>query len=182
MFTQPSSTAGQGRAKSRGMTLVELMVGLSLGTAVLGSMLPTGVTVTNSMVAIGNYCDLNRASCHTLDTMSRDLRNTAIVTAISDRSITVSNVLTSDVISYSWDGSNQVTRAFNNTKTVMLTQCDYLKFSNFQRNPTNNFQFLPASSPTTTKLVSVSWRCSRQILGAKVNTESVQTAQICIRN
>jgi hypothetical protein len=41
---------------------------------------------------------------------------------------------------------------------------------------------LTASTPSQVKLISVSWRCSRTILGAKVNTESVQTAQICIRN
>jgi hypothetical protein len=145
-------------------------------------VLPTSVSVSNSLVAIGNYCDLNRASCNALDTMSRDLRNTATVTSINNSQVTVSNILTADMISYSWDGSNKLTRTFNGVSTVLLQQCDYLKFSNFQRNPTNNFQFLAASSPETTKLISVSWRCSRKILGAKINTESVQTAQICIRN
>jgi len=28
----------------------------------------------------------------------------------------------------------------------------------------------------------VSWKCSRTILGAKINTESVQTAKIVLRN
>jgi hypothetical protein len=32
------------------------------------------------------------------------------------------------------------------------------------------------------KLVDVSWLCSRKILGRKVNTESVQTAKIVMRN
>jgi len=173
---------GKRSQSRRGWTLLELMVGISLGTVVLGSMLPTGAVVNSSMVAIGNYCDLNQASCNTLDAMSRDLRNTATVTSISSRQVTVSNLLTSAVITYSWDGSNKFTRTINGATTVMLTQCDYLNFSNYQRNPTNNFQFLPASSPADTKLISVSWRCSRKILGAKLNTESVQTAQICIRN
>jgi hypothetical protein len=183
MFTKNSNFARCCRAKARrGWSMIEMMVGLGLGTAVVGSVLPTGVTVTNSMVAIENYCDLNRASCNTLDNMSRDLRNTAKVTSICDNRVTVSNVLTADVVTYAWDGSNNVVRIFNGVGKVVLSQCDYLKFSSFQRNPTNNFQFLPASSPETTKLISVSWRCSRQILGAKINTESVQTAQICIRN
>lgn len=183
MFKQFATSKSRARKSGRrGWTLVETMVSLAFGTAVMGSMLPTGVTVTNSMAAIGNYCDLNRKSCNALDMLSRDLRNTATVIGISDRQVTVSNVITSDVISYSWDGSDAVTRNFNGESRVMLTGCDYLKFSSFQRNPTNNFQFLPASSPATTKLISVSWRCSRKIIGAKINTESVQTAQICIRN
>ena len=32
-------------------------------------------------------------------------------------------------------------------------------------NPTNNFQFVPAQTDSQTKLISVSWRCSRKILG-----------------
>jgi hypothetical protein len=114
--------------------------------------------------------------------MSADLRNTATVTAFSTTQITVSNELTGDVISYAWDGTNQLTRTYNQLNTVMLTHCDYLCFSNYQRNPLANFQFVPATTPADTKLVSVSWRCSRQILGAKINTESIQTARICIRN
>ena len=39
-----------------------------------------------------------------------------------------------------------------------------------------------SNNPAICKLVSVSWRCSRTILGQKVNTESVQTAKIVIRN
>ena len=114
--------------------------------------------------------------------MSRDLRNTAVVTALSGSQVTVSNTITGEFISYKWDGTNNFTRTLNGSSTVMLTGCDALAFKGYQRNPTNNFQFVPASTVATTKLISVSWRCSRQILGAKLNTESVQTAQICIRN
>lgn len=32
------------------------------------------------------------------------------------------------------------------------------------------------------KLIKVYWKCSRNILGQKVNTESVQAAQIVLRN
>lgn len=183
MHLKLSSPFGQKRKRSRcGWTLMEMIISVALGTVIVGSMLPTGMAVNTSMVAIGNYCDLNRASCKTLDAMSRDLRNTATVTSISSRQVTVSNLLSSDVITYAWDGSDKFTRTFNGATTVMLTKCDYLVFKNFQRNPTNNFQFVPATTAADTKLISVSWRCSRQILGAKVNTESVQTAQICIRN
>ena len=34
----------------------------------------------------------------------------------------------------------------------------------------------------TAKLIDVSWKCSRKIMGEKLNTESVQTAKIVIRN
>lgn len=165
-----------------GYTLVEMLVALGVGVFIVGTITTTGITLVKSMVAIGNYCDLNRESRNTLDVMSADLRNTADVSAITSNSVTVTNDLTGDVISYSWDGSNDLTRTFDGTSRIMLQHCDYLNFNGYQRNPTNGFQFLPASNPSQVKLVSVNWRCSRQILGAKLNTESMQTAQICIRN
>lgn len=183
MLKQSSKLSGPGRKRfRRGWTLIETLVTTAIGGFVAGSVMTTGMTLSNTMVAISNYCDLDQASRETLDMMSADLRNTAVVTGFTNTAVTVSNVITGDIIAYRWDGSNLLTRAYNGTTKVMLKNCDYLAFANFQRNPTNNFQFLPASTPEQTKLVSVSWRCSRKILGAKLNTESVQTAQICIRN
>ncbi len=170
------------RSQRSGWTLVEMLITTVLGTFIVGSMMTTGLTMARSMLAIGNYCDLNRESRNTLDVMSADLRNTADVTSISSTAVCVTNDLTGDVITYAWDGSNCLTRTFDGTPRIMLHNCDYLNFNGYQRNPTNNFQFLPASTPAQVKLVSVNWHCSRQILGAKLNTESIQTAQICIRN
>jgi|SRR6478736_3045121 hypothetical protein len=166
----------------RGWTLLETLVTMIGGTAVLGSILVTGTSVSNSMVAIVNYNDLNKSSRNTLDVLSRDFRNTSVVSSLSANQVSVTNALTGDSLVYSWDGSNTLTRTFDGVSTVMLTGCDTLIFNGYQRNPTNNFQFVPANTASEIKLISVSWRCARTILGAKLNTESVQTAQICIRN
>ena len=66
---------------------------------------------------------------------------------------------------------------------VLLTECDFLTFSNYQRNPYYGQydQYPVTTSPTNSKLVSLTWVCSRKITGAKMNTESVQTAKIVIR-
>lgn len=182
MFKNFSSPIRRRLQLRRGWTLVETMVAMFGGTVILGSMLVTGNMVNDSMAAIVNYNDLSKCSRNTLDVMSQDLRNTAVVTSISDAQVTVSNTITGDSIRYSWDGSDVFTRTCNGESKTMLTGCDTLVFHGYQRNPTNDLQFLPASTASQTKLISVSWRCSRQILGAKINTESVQTAQICIRN
>ena len=177
------STKSSSRRQQRaGWTILETAIAMVCGSVVLGSMLVTGSMLNNTMVAVTNYNDLDQRSRNTLDVMSRDLRNTAVVTALTTSKVSVTNSLTGDTISYVWDGSNTLTRVVNGARTVMLTGCDTLVFQGFQRNPTNNLQFLSTSTPSQTKLVSVSWRCSRKILGAKLNTESVQTAQICIRN
>jgi hypothetical protein len=86
-------------------------------------------------------------------------------------------------LAYQYDPSAEtLTQVKDGTREVLLEQCDYLTFNISQRNPSNDFKFYPASSIAQAKLVDVSWRCSRQILGQKVNTESVQTAKIVIRN
>jgi hypothetical protein len=65
---------------------------------------------------------------------------------------------------------------------MLLTNVDFLSFQIFQRNPVaGTYDTYPTSSATNCKLVSVSWICSRSILGSKLNTESVQTAKIVIR-
>lgn len=176
------SPSRQWRRACRGMTLLEMMITLASGSVVMGSMMVTGGSVTNSVVAIANYNDLNKSSRNTLDTMTRDLRNTAAVTFLSTNLITVSNTISGDITSYSWSTNETLTRTFNGSSTVMLRGCDQLFFTGFQRNPTNNLQFAQTATTSKIKLVSVSWHCSRKILGAKLNTESVQTAQICIRN
>ncbi len=176
------SPSGQWHRACRGMTLLELMITLGSGSVVMGSMMVTGGSVTNSIVAIANYNDLNRSSRNTLDTMTRDLRNTASVTFLSTNLITVSNTISGDITSYSWGNNETLTRIVNGSSTVMLKGCDQLFFAGYQRNPTNNLQFAQTTVTSKIKLISVSWHCSRKILGAKLNTESVQTAQICIRN
>jgi hypothetical protein len=176
-------TSSKCRARSRqGWTIMEMMVSMFGGGTILASMLVTCSMLSNSLVAIVNYNDLNKASRNTLDVMSRDLRNTAIVTELLNSKLTVTNSINGDTVSYAWDGTNNLVRTYNGARTVMLTGCDTLIFSGFQRNPTNNLNFVQAHTASETKLISVSWRCSRKILGAKLNTESVQTAQICIRN
>jgi hypothetical protein len=68
---------------------------------------------------------------------------------------------------------------------VVLTGCDRWKVWLYNRAPninSTNLSFNPATSLANCKLVNMSWKCSRTILGSKINTESVQTAQIVLRN
>lgn len=166
-----------------GWTLVEMSVAIGVGVVILTAVVSAFLTLSRTMVAITNYNELDQSSRNTLDTMNRDLRNTAQVTAFSNSSVTVSNYFTGDLITYAWNGTNSFTRRANGVTTVMLTNCEALYFSGYTRVPTNNFQFVTNdNNPLKTKLITVSWRCSRSILGLKLNTESVQTARICIRN
>lgn len=179
-----SLPGGPRRARCGGWTLAEMIVAVAAGTVILLAFVSAFVTLSNTMVAINNYNDLDSSSRHALDQMGEDLRDTATVLAFANNSITVTNALTGDQIKYWWDSqSSCFNRQVNSTTpTVLLTNCDILTFAGYMRVPTNNFSFITNDGPSTIKLISVSWRCSRTVLGLKLNTESVQTARICIRN
>jgi hypothetical protein len=71
----------------------------------------------------------------------------------------------------------------NGTEKVLLEDCDYLKFEAFQRNsvPGSYDQYPATVDENATKLVQVSWICSRSLIGGLLNSESVQSAKIVIR-
>src|SRR5882757_4278325 len=113
MFKHFSSALKRRSQRRRGWTLMETMVATIGASAIVGSILVTGTSVINTMAAIVNYNDLNSHSRNTLDTMSCDLRNTAVVTSLTTSQVTVTNSITGDSISYSWDGTNNFTRNLN---------------------------------------------------------------------
>jgi len=58
-----------------------------------------------------------------------------------------------------------------------------MQFAMFQRSPlTNSYNLIPATDPTNCKVVSITWNCSRSILGMRANTEAAQAAKIVLRN
>ena len=133
---------------------------------------------------MGNYADLDRYSRNALDVLSREIRQAKSVGSWSTSRLVLTN-MDNTVFSYTYDQSaGTLTRQWGSDRNVLLTGCDYFYFHIWQRNPTNGFWFPYSSTnqPYITKLVDVSWKCSRKILDQKVNTESVQTAKICIRN
>jgi len=85
---------------------------------------------------------------------------------------------------YIYDPAGQtLTRVKDAIPTVLLTGCDNLEFHIYQRAPnpgTNSFN--PTTDTAQCKLIEMKWRCSRLLLGQKANTETVQTAQVVIRN
>ena len=165
-----------------GMSLLELMVAGAIAMLVLTAIASISLYSARSFVAMGNYADLDQASRNALDVMSREIRQTKALNSFSPSKL-VFQESSSNTLTYVYDSTARtLTRQRGGINTVLLKQCDFLNFNISQRNPSNAFTFYPATTPAVAKLIDVSWRCSREILGAKVNTESVQTAKIVIRN
>jgi type II secretory pathway pseudopilin PulG len=187
----PPATAGQPRrpVRRRAFTIPEVLVAIGLGSLVLSALALVTIYSARSFVGIGNYMDLDRMSRQALDTITRDIRQTRALTSYATNQLTFTD-FDDSVLSFVWNpATRRLTRTKNGVTRVLLVNCDYLRFNICQRNPIpGQFNFYPATNtagaydPSLCKLVDVSWRCSRTMLGRTLHTESVQTAKIVMRN
>jgi type II secretory pathway pseudopilin PulG len=169
------------------MTLVELMVAMGVGSILFVAVGTLAFYSARSFAALSNYVELDNFSRNALDQMSREIRQADALLTGTDHQLVfqVSNPTNGVVsqVTFTYDPtSRQLTRTQSGTTTTLLKECDFLKFSIYQRNPIGGtYDQYPTANPATCKLVQMSWICSRNILGKKANTESVQSAKVVIR-
>lgn len=181
---------GKLRINSRtGLSLPELSVGMAVAGVILTALLGFTVYAAKSFAAMNNYVDLEQKSQLALDTLTREIREAQFLTNYVTRTVngaTITNSITlvdfdNSLLTYSFT-NDVLLRQKNGVNSVLLTNVDYLNFGVYQRNTqASTFNQFPTSDAPRCKVISVSWVCSRTILGTKLNTESVQTAKIVIR-
>jgi len=166
------------------VTLVEMLVSIGLGALVLTAFAQIVFYSGRSFAAMSNYTDLDYNSDYTLRVLSKEIRAANAVQAASDTSLTLldpDNV----PIAYTWDSdAKSLTRTRAGQTDVLLKNCEYIKFSIWQRNPVNGtFDQYPVSlTATKAKLVQVTWICRRRIMGTQINTLSELSAKFVLRN
>ena len=166
------------------MTLMELLVSVAIMSVVLVGMAALIFYTGRSFAALANYVDLDATSRNALDTMSRQIRQTKRLVSGTSTKLTFEDYDGKTLI-YEYDALG---RKLNRTRDgvvdpqPLLTECNFLQFSMFQRNPiSGKYDQHPAAAASTCKLVQLRWVCSRDLITAKWNTESVQSAKIVIR-
>jgi Prokaryotic N-terminal methylation motif len=182
------------RAKSHrraGFTLIEATIAVGLGMLVLAVVASLILYSARTFSAMTNYVDLDLHSRCALDIISREVRQaTAVADCRTNGSvsfITLTNADDSTSIKVSWN-MDAATLSLEKTglpPMVVLTGCDRWRVWLYNRAPnvsSTNLSFNTAANLASCKVVNMSWECSRTILGSKLNTESVQTAQIVLRN
>ena len=164
-------------------TLMELMVVFALALMAATVLAFFSSFTSRSFVAATNYTDMNLASRRALDQMSMTIRGADLVTAFDTNSITLRDP-SNNIIQYAFSPSTRTLNCVSNGQTTaFLTDCDSLQFWLYQRTPkSNTFDCYDPANLYNAKLVQVTWSCSRTILGAKVNTEMMESAKICMRN
>lgn len=165
--------------------MIEFMVAAAIGTVVLAALSQLTFFTGRSFVALRNYSDLDAHSRSALDHMTSYIRQ-------ADE---LRQYYTNKLV-FGYNGTNSLTYTYDpRAKTLMesisgtpdktlLTECDVLQFQVFQRNTqAGTYDQFPATlTNSAAKLIQVSWTCSRKLIGLRVNTESVQSAKIVIRN
>lgn len=198
-FRQPFSQSKCGGCYPRllrrgGFTLVEVLIAAGLSSLVLAAVVSMSVYATRSSLAIVNYTDLDSKSRYALDIISREIRQAETLTSFQNNSyLAFTNPETATGVTLTYNPTNRtvVMAKTGQAPLTVLTECDQWTFSLFQRTSvisSTNFAFIPSTNtygvldPSLCKLVSIAWKCSRTIMAQKVNTESVQAAQIVLRN
>jgi hypothetical protein len=181
----PTPRAGQ---PARAMTLVELMVASGLASVVLTVVASLFVFGLRSFAGMGNYASLSGQSRLSLDLMSRAMREAtqilSVNTNLPTKTLCFTNSYRGTATTFTWDSTTGVltTDTTGQATRTNLTGCDQWDLSFYQRAPTNNWMFYPTKNLALCKLINMSWKCSRTILGRKINTEEVTTAEIVLRN
>lgn len=169
--------------KIRGFTLVEMLVTMAIGLMVGAAIVLLYFYTSRSFMTLDNYVDMCESSRLALDKMSKDIRQSKQITAFGTNSISLLDV-NGNALQFTYNPSAKtLIKTSGGVNTTYLTNCDSLQFWIYQPTPTSNS--LACYSPayvTNARVVQVTWRCSRQIMGKATTTESVESAQVALRN
>ncbi len=176
------------RRRAQAMSLIEVLIGAAVGSLILLCATSVFVYSLFSFAGLGNYAILTGQSKASIDAISRDMRESTGVLGASAsgsvKSITLTNAFSQTVSKYTWEGgSGKLTCEKTGEPTrTFLTGCDQWDFTFYQRTPKADWGFYSGTDLSVCKLINMNWKCSRSILGKKINTETVVTAQVVLRN
>lgn len=166
-----------------GVTLMEMMISIAVGSVIIAAVSMLMWYNSRSMAAISNYADLDQDSRQTLDLLSREIRSATRITSYATNEIIFNTGGGTNNLRYFYnDRTSEFAQFKDGTRTPLLTGCESMYISIYGRNNiSNQFSQFGTTNAANAKMVRFTWTCSRDILGAKVNTESVQSAKIVLR-
>jgi prepilin-type N-terminal cleavage/methylation domain-containing protein len=166
-----------------GMTLPELMIAIGVGSVVLMLVCTVFMTGNRAFADMGNYVSLNRASREALELMTRDIRNSDNLISFSTNRLEFNYDETTKLVFTFDPARRELTRSkTGETNKVVLSNCDALEFTMYKGVPVTGGTFGKTTDPMLGKSISVSWKCSRNVLGQQRDSESIEQALIVIRN
>jgi hypothetical protein len=156
---------------SRGISLVELMVAMTLSTLVLGGVMSTMLFISRSSIRVGNYFEMERQTTAGLEKLGRELRMTKTLTTsgnpIDQISLVIPNATGSGTytVVYAYNSTaHTLSRQSGGTTTVLVRDIvpGSLSFKRFDLSQhdsltdydTNQLQITMTLRPSTSSLVA----------------------------
>ena len=181
MVCKTTSTSGR-RSRSRAFTLSEFLVSMAVGSIMFVAVGVFGLYSAKSFASIANYVDLDAYSRKALDQLTKDVRQVNRLVSNSSTNLVFEDSDGSTLEYVYSPSAKTLSRVKNGNTQVLLKECGSLSFSIYQRNPIGGtYDQYPTASASTTKLINVTWRCTRNVMGKEFNSESVQTSKVVIR-
>ena len=118
MTTTTLSPALDSRRRAGGFTLVEVLIGSTLGSFILLGVLSTFLFLGRSGANLRNYSDMESQARKALEMFAEDTRQASAVTWNSATSVTL--IVNSANVTYAF-ASGSFTRTANSTTTTLLT-------------------------------------------------------------
>jgi hypothetical protein len=162
------------------MTLVELLISLGIAGLLLIAVASMTMFSSKSLAGLFNYVELSSANRLALDKMTREIRQTQRLSGFTTNKLTFVDFDGKKLVYQYFPSDRVLMRSKDGVDESLLTECDSLAFTAFQRN-TLEGTFDQSRATNDSKVINVNWTCSRTILGTRVNTEQVQSAKIVIR-
>jgi len=173
----------RGKKRQSAFTLIEVLVASAISLVLAGILAMFFAFSLRSFAAMTNYADMNQKSELALDKMSKDVRQARSLTAYTTNSLTFLDV-NNNSLQYTFDSSRgTLVRVSGGVTTTYLTNCDSLQFWIYQHTPiSNSFECYTPAVVANTRVIQVTWHCSRKIFGTKATTESVESSTLTLRN
>ena len=177
-------TDSRTRQRQAAVTLTEFLVSMGIGALVVLVLVPLILWTNRSFASLTNYIDLNSRSLNALDQITRDIRKCVSLTEYSETQLVFNDGKNPAALTLTYDPLNRtLVRERDGNRTTLLTECDLLQFSIYQRTPLpGTYDQYPPATTDDCKVVAIKWGCSRTLFGRKATTESGQQAKIVMRN
>jgi prepilin-type N-terminal cleavage/methylation domain-containing protein len=179
-----NATSTKRKGGGTAFTLVEMLVAVAIGAILMAAIMQVVFYTGRSFAALMNYTELDKFSRNALDQMIYKIRQADELKSFTSTRLVFSYLKTNDLVYEYSPTAKTLTETLQGRTKTLLKGCDVMNFQIYQRNTASGtFDQFPATlTNNAVKLVQLNWTCSRTVLGAHINTESVQSAKIVLRN
>lgn len=170
------------RTRTAGFSIPEFLIAAAICALVIGQVCALWLFSSRSFATQMNYVTMDQASQRALDLLTREIRQVKTLTSFATNEVIFTDI-DDQPLKFAFVNKKLVrTKALQSQ--VLLENCETGSFAIYQRNPKEGvYEYYPASSPATGKLIEVRWICRKSSLPVgPAATAGVQSAKIVLRS